>query len=125
MARWVQIAMLAAIVSLVANGQCYARCLADSSETSAESHPACHHSSHSKERGQSQCQHGQHANTLLKETRQNTAKAPAVSAAVSELPGFPVSQVRLANSWMTTGKASERAFSPPVPLFLALSVFRI
>ena len=125
MARWVQVTVLLAIAALLANSQCYARCLLSMpGQTSSQSDSGCHHSSHSEHGNQSQCDYRNHSVTA-------NAEAKVDLANVSALSFFPLTIVTTASSAICSAHSAlpnllaERASPPDKPLFLAISVLRL
>ena len=126
MQQWVQITVLVAIAALLANSQCYARCFASlPSQTSAQAHSDCHHSSNSKHGSPSQCNDQHHSETAITEAQIDLLKVPIVSLVPVALLVPSVSDLGLGSRWVASGDLPERASPPHKPLFLAISVFRL
>ena len=124
MVRRVQITVILAIAALLANAQCYARCLSALSGQ-AQAHTACHHSSHSQHDGPSQCGDQHHPETAIAEARADHAKIPALLCApvtLSLLAALPLNQ---ANHMPSFDGLAERGSPPDKPLFLSISVLRL
>ena len=125
MVRWVQLTVLLAIAALLANSQCYARCLLSMpGQASSQSDSGCHHSSPSKHGNQSQCDYQHHSVTANSEAK---VDLPTVSV----LSFFPLTIVTTASAVSSharsvlTNLLAERASPPDKPLFLAISVLRL
>ncbi len=126
MLHWVQITVLVAIAGLLANGQCYARCLGSvPAHTSSQAHSGCHHSSNSKHGSPSQCNDQHHSETAITEAQVDLVKVPTVSSLPVALLVTNVYELSFGSRWTASGNFPERASPPRKPLFLAISVFRL
>jgi len=125
MARWVQTVVLAAIVALLANGQCYARCLASVQSQPSSAHSGCHHSSSSKHSSKSQCDDQHHTESVSAEARIDVAKVSTASVAPVAMLLSLAPNLRVANRWLASDGLPERASPPDKPLFLTISILRL
>ena len=124
MARRIEFVVLLAIAALCLNAQCFALCLATSCQSAyVRSAKACHHSSHSKNKGSSDCQH-----------RKSDLMATEAGASLKYSPPVqfvPVSSLAAACSALSyevafRGAVAPGRGSPPgKPLCFLISVLRI
>ena len=125
MARWVRMVVLVAIAALLANSQCYARCLASVQQEASSAHSGCHHSSSSKHGSKSQCDDQHHSESVTAETRVDVAKVSTSSLAPIAMLFSVAPNLSVANCWLASRSLPERASPPDKPLFLAISILRL
>lgn len=120
----VHVTVLLAIAALLANCQCYARCIS-SGPYSSHADVGCHHTPNPKHRGQPQCECQGELAAANAEATVEVTKAPVLFVPMHTLVPAVSAASFVDRRTSTKDLLSERASPPDKPLFLAISVLRV